>query len=349
MDEFQDNTVASTGFGDHGKPAIDLLDDDDDNREMPPPMDATPLLAFDTEPVTSVVTESHTETELFEILPSSKPHEMEESVKVDTKVTETVTSTTTVVESHEISETIHHVKKEAVEEVEANGEASTEQTSNAIKIKEYKELTSWPVKWMEDHAIDKNVVKLIYWCEIQKSAGVFGGILFLLLSLTCYSLISVVSTFGMSVLAVSFLYRIGMTIVNAVQKTSAEHPLKNLLEEKIELAEDTVREVAEMFRVYTNDKVKQLQAIFLISDILASLKFGVLLWLVSYIGSWFSMLTLSILGVMLVFSLPIAYEVYQKQVDEAVGLATGKICEVWTLVESKLPANLKLSSGKKDQ
>ena len=50
--------------------------------------------------------------------------------------------------------------------------------------------------------------------------------MFILLSLTCYTFISVVTLFSIALLTVAFLYRIGMTVFNAVQKTTAEHPFK---------------------------------------------------------------------------------------------------------------------------
>jgi hypothetical protein len=52
MDEFQDNTVASSGIDDYsGNQVMDMMYEDDDIREMPPPMDpGVPLVAFDDEP-----------------------------------------------------------------------------------------------------------------------------------------------------------------------------------------------------------------------------------------------------------------------------------------------------------
>jgi len=337
----QDNTVNSSGL-DEFHEQQDLMGDDEDMREMPPPMDAgpAPLLAFDDEPST---TTEQTNIESFEILTPK------EDVKVEESFTTTTTTTQEVHTEEIITETTTTTEVKQEEESQTNGAPSV--ISKVIETKDYKELSSWPVQWMENHAIDKKIIKLIYWCEWQKTAGVFGGILFLLLSLTCYSFISVVSTFAMSLLAVSFLYRIGMTIVNAVQKTSAEHPLKNLLEEKIEFSEDTVKQISEHMRTTFNRKVKEAQQLFLIEDFVASLKFGVMLWLVSYIGSWFSMLTLFILGITGIFSLPIAYELYQKEVDQALDVAKAKIGEVYKLVESKLPASLKSATPveKKEQ
>ena len=61
---------------------------------------------------------------------------------------------------------------------------------------------------------------------MKKTGLVSVSALIILISLTCCSVISVISSVGLSLLVVAFLYRIGMTIVNAVQKTSVEHPFK---------------------------------------------------------------------------------------------------------------------------
>jgi len=209
--------------------------------------------------------------------------------------------------------------------------------------------TSWPAVWLEDHLVDERVISLIYWNEWQKSAAVFGGVLLLLLSLAYYPFLYVVTMFMKAMLAVSFLYRIGMTIVNAVQKTSAEHPLRNLLDEKIEISEDMIKEWPELARVQINSIIKQAQHLFLINDFIDSLKFGVLLWLVSYFACWFSLLTLVTIPIVSVFTLPIVYEQYQNEINHGVDIGKSKVLEIYDLVDSKVPPKFKFYSSKKMQ
>lgn len=210
-------------------------------------------------------------------------------------------------------------------------------------------LHSWPAVWLEEHHVDEKLIKLIYWAEWQKSLSVFGGLMFLLLSLTCYSFITVFTTFGLSLLVVSFLYRVGMTIVNTVQKTSAEHPLREMIDERIELSEESVKYWAECARVRINDGVRAMQQLFLINDFVESVKFGIVLWLVSVIGSWFSLLTMVIMVITAIFSLPKVYETYQNQIDEHYDIAKQQLYNVYTLVDSKIPAKLKFYNTKKEQ
>lgn len=209
--------------------------------------------------------------------------------------------------------------------------------------------TSWPAVWLEDHLVDERVISLIYWSEWQKSAAVFGGVLLLLLSLAYYPFLYVVTMFMKAMLAVSFLYRIGMTIVNAVQKTSAEHPLRNLLDEKIEISEEMIKEWPELARVQINSIIKQAQHLFLINDFIDSLKFGVLLWLVSYFACWFSLLTLVTIPIISAFTIPIVYEQYQNEINHGIDIGKSKVLEIYDLVDSKVPPKFKFYSSKKMQ
>lgn len=70
------------------------------------------------------------------------------------------------------------------------------------------------------------VIDLIYWRDIKKTAVVFGVTLLILLFLAYHTVLSVISFFALSLLTVSLLYRIGMTVIGAVQKTGTESPYK---------------------------------------------------------------------------------------------------------------------------
>lgn len=204
--------------------------------------------------------------------------------------------------------------------------------------------------WMMKQNLHPQVISLIYWQELQRTTGVFGGILFLLLSLCYYSVIGVISTFALSILVVAFLYRIGMTIVKAVQKTSAEHPFKHILEEKIELSEECTQKMASEFRICVNESIRKAQSLLLVTDTVASLKAMVLLWLVSYIAGCINFLTLCILGTIVVFTVPKLYEEKQQDIDQIVALGMSKACMVCGLIEEKLPEKVKvyLKKAKKD-
>jgi len=196
--------------------------------------------------------------------------------------------------------------------------------------------------WIMKQNLHPEVVRLIYWVELQRTTGVFGGVLLLLLSLRFYSLIGVVMTFALSLLVVAFLYRIGMTIVKAVQKTSAEHPFKHLLEEKIEISEEAMQYWSSQTRQCINEGIRQTQCLFLVKDTVASLKAMIMFWLVSYIASCIDFLSICILGTVLVFTVPKLYEEKQSEIDQLYSLVKEKSCLACGMIEDKLPEKVKV-------
>merc|ERR1712113_415174 len=68
-----------------------------------------------------------------------------------------------------------------------------------------------------------------------------------------------------------------------------------------------------------NKMTTELRRLFLVEDMMDTIKFGLSLWLLTYIGSWFNMLTLLILGWVTLFSAPKLYVNNQAQVDEVMG------------------------------
>lgn len=58
------------------------------------------------------------------------------------------------------------------------------------------------------------------------------------------------------------------------------------------------------------------------------LQFGCLLWCLTYLGSWFNGLTLVILAVVALFTLPKVYEQNQAQIDQYVGLVRTQVNDV---------------------
>lgn len=47
---------------------------------------------------------------------------------------------------------------------------------------------------------------------------------------------------------------------------------------------------------HINGFISELRRLFLVEDIIDSIKFGVILWVFTYVGAWFNGMTLVILG-----------------------------------------------------
>lgn len=141
-----------------------------------------------------------------------------------------------------------------------------------------------------------SVESLIYWRDPKKSGIVFGGTLIILLSLSYFSLISVFAYLSLITLVGTISFRIYKNVLQAVQKTSDGHPFKEFLEADITLPQDKVRELSEIFVSHANAATSELRRLFLVEDLVDSIKFGVTLWVLTYVGAWFNGMTLLIIG-----------------------------------------------------
>jgi len=192
-----------------------------------------------------------------------------------------------------------------------------------------------------------NMVDLIYWKDIKKSAVVAASSLFLLISLSIFSVLSVISYISLAVLTVTFSYAVYKRTLAAVQKSSDGHPFGQYLEMDLAISPEKAQEYAEIISSYMATYVGELRRLVLIEDMIDSIKFGIFLWVMTYIGAWFNGLTLMILGLVSMFSLPKTYEVYQEQIDAYLAIAQDQVKGIMAHVEAhraKLPEILKEKS-----
>jgi len=181
------------------------------------------------------------------------------------------------------------------------------------------------------------VVDLVYWKDLKKSGIVFGAGLVLLFSLVFYTVLSLVAYVSLLALAVTISFRIYKNILAAVQKSQDGHPFKEYLEKDIEVSKGRAHHIADTIICYVNKIAAELRRLFLAEDLVDSIKFGILLWLATYIGAWFNGLTLAILAFVAAFTFPKVYETHKEQIDGYVKIAHDKINEFVDLAKSKVP------------
>ncbi|XP_070179941.1 reticulon-1-A-like isoform X14 [Littorina saxatilis] len=190
-------------------------------------------------------------------------------------------------------------------------------------------------QWLKN--VDPRVLDLIYWRDARKTGVVFGSMMLVLLSLAFFSLLSVLAYLSLAILTVTLSFRVYKNIMAAVQKTNDGHPFKMYLDLDITLKEEKVSRVTQTVMQHVNCILLELRRLFLIEDLVDSIKFGLLLWVLTYVGSWFNGMTLIILLVIDVFTLPKVYETYKVQIDNYVNMATTQVNGVLAQVQSKLP------------
>ncbi|XP_037751862.1 reticulon-4 isoform X1 [Chelonia mydas] len=182
-----------------------------------------------------------------------------------------------------------------------------------------------------------SVVDLLYWRDIKKTGVVFGASLFLLLSLTVFSIVSVTAYIALALLSVTISFRIYKGVIQAIQKSDEGHPFRTYLETDVAVSEELVQKYSNAALGHINGTVKELRRLFLVDDLVDSLKFAVLMWVFTYVGALFNGLTLLILALISLFSVPVIYERHQAQIDHYLGLVNKTARDAVTKIQAKIP------------
>merc|ERR1719505_108772 len=115
------------------------------------------------------------------------------------------------------------------------------------------------------------------------------------------------------------------------------------------LPESAIKEHAPCITSMINKALAKAKSLFLLEIPVDTLKFGLCLYVLTYVGAWFNALTLVILAWIGIFTLPKLYLNNQVAVDEVVGKAAGQVNEVKAKVVEALPANMKPKIGVKEE
>uniref|UniRef100_A0A8C9RS30 Reticulon n=3 Tax=Scleropages formosus TaxID=113540 RepID=A0A8C9RS30_SCLFO len=180
-------------------------------------------------------------------------------------------------------------------------------------------------------------VDLLYWRDVKKTALLLSSMLLLLLSLTQFSVVSVGAYLALAILSTTVSFRIYKSVLQAVQKTDEGHPFRSYLEIDMTLSQEQMQKYAEGAQYYISCILKELCRLFLVQDLVDSLKFSVLMWLLTYVGTLFNGLTLLIMVVVSMFSMPVVYEKYQAQIDQYLGLIKTHVNCVVGKIQEKIP------------
>ncbi|CRK87795.1 CLUMA_CG001559, isoform B [Clunio marinus] len=202
--------------------------------------------------------------------------------------------------------------------------------------------------WFKPDRLNPKVESLIYWRDVKKSGVVFGIGLAILLAMSMFSLISVFAYLSLLTLAGTISFRIYKTIMSAVQKTSEGHPFKEFLDIDLTLSPEKVQQIAGVVVAHINAYIAELRRLFLVEDLIDSLKFALLLWLLTYIGAVFNGMTVIILSYIAMFTLPKVYEANKQNIDQYLDLVKSKIMEITDKVKAAIPmcSDKKVESAK---
>jgi len=179
---------------------------------------------------------------------------------------------------------------------------------------------------------------ILYWEDPIQTGAIFGTVLVILLSLASYSLITVVSYTCITLLLVVVGVKAYSYVMVMMKKAEpGSNPLSMVEAMPVTVPAETISNMSPCVAGSINKMTTELRRLFLVEDMVDTIKFGLSLWLLTYIGSWFNMLTLLILAWILLFSTPKLYQQNQAQVDEVLGQVMTQVEDVKGKVLALIP------------
>jgi len=179
---------------------------------------------------------------------------------------------------------------------------------------------------------------IVYWEDPVHTGAVFGSVIVALVSLSSCSLLSVLAYSCLSLLTLVLIVKLySFVMIKAGKAEPDSDPLAVVASFPLTVPADTISSVAPCLAGNLNSAICELRRLFLVESMVDTIKFGLSLWLLTYVGAWFNALTLVILGWVALFALPKLYIQNQAQVDEVVGKVVAQVSEVKAKVVALIP------------
>ncbi|XP_049917999.1 reticulon-2a isoform X2 [Epinephelus moara] len=158
------------------------------------------------------------------------------------------------------------------------------------------------------------VMDLIYWKDTERTGMILTGLVVGLLSLFQLSIITVISTVSLAVMCFTISVRIYYQVLYILNWGDGEHPFKSYLGLDISFSGEEADGYMQKAIVMVLSALDSLKGLFFVRNLVESIKFLVLMYLVTYLGELCNGLTLLIISVIALFSLPLFYRQRQEQV-----------------------------------
>lgn len=166
---------------------------------------------------------------------------------------------------------------------------------------------------------------LVYWKDMERTGMVLTGLVVALLSLFQLSIITVVSTLSLAILCFTISVRIYYKLLHVLQLGDGVHPFQSYLDLDISLSGEEAQHCLQRAIVLSCSALETLRNLIFVGNLFSSLKFWLLMYVVTFLGNLCNGLTLIIIGVIAVFSVPLFYTRHQDKVDSSIVAVQGQI------------------------
>ncbi|KAJ7996004.1 hypothetical protein DPEC_G00232580 [Dallia pectoralis] len=176
------------------------------------------------------------------------------------------------------------------------------------------------------------VVDLVYWRDVGKTGLVFTGLVLGLVSLFQLSAITVLSYVCLGVMSLTFPLRLYYKLLEMLRKNpEKEHPFQSYIGDDRSLTDEETVLVVEEVVLLIAFAVTEIKRLLFIGSIVDSVKFLGLLYALSYVGITTNGLTLVLVAVICVFSLPLLYKRTQGRIKRIGKVYSGLVRKMKTL------------------
>jgi len=139
--------------------------------------------------------------------------------------------------------------------------------------------------------------QLLYWENWRKTATFFFLTLMILWDIAAHSVISVVSVAGVLMLSLSICYFGYVWGLRKLRKSNImDHPYQRYLEIDLSISEEAAASLARLAVINLNPFLMKMSSLFLIEDLLDSLKLLVMLCGLNIVGDYINGMTLLVIG-----------------------------------------------------
>uniref|UniRef100_A0A8C2ZT54 Reticulon n=1 Tax=Cyclopterus lumpus TaxID=8103 RepID=A0A8C2ZT54_CYCLU len=143
--------------------------------------------------------------------------------------------------------------------------------------------------------VNHKVMDLVYWKDMERTGMILTGLVVGLLSLFQLSIITVISTVSLAVICFTISVRIYYQVLYILSCGDGEHPFKSYLDLDISFSGEAADLYMQKAIVMALSAVDSLKGLFFVTNLVDSVKFLVLMYLVTYLGELCNGLTLLII------------------------------------------------------
>ncbi|XP_055355252.1 LOW QUALITY PROTEIN: reticulon-3-A-like [Paramacrobiotus metropolitanus] len=167
---------------------------------------------------------------------------------------------------------------------------------------------------------------LCLWRNVRDSAVVFSAGLGLMGALSYFSLISIFAYLSLGVLIVAGDQVFGRQLFYALQqRPGVAHPFQRILQRDIVLDPAYLHEQLDAVLQPLNRKLVAMRNLYLADSLAETLKMMFYMYLLTYVGRYFNLMSLLMVGWVLAFSLPKLYMMFRPQLDRMWSSVRGNV------------------------